>query len=205
MNKTLPIRYTCRRREERDIGWSLTDERATCIQQVCGCWRRFACFGAARARGLAEMLPKGLYKRSLLIVIVPMVLLQTAVTLVFMQHHWDLVTRRLSEAVARDVGALTDLYQRLPPGEDDASLANLASERFRMDASLLPAGPLPPRHASLLLRRIGSAHADPSERDQEAGHTAFLDRHRRPLGAHGNTRRSWGPGAPPGDAPRSRL
>ena len=64
-------------------------------------WRR-------AARGLAEMLPKGLYKRSLLIVIVPMVLLQSAVTFVFMQHHWDLVTRRLSDAVARDIGALTD-------------------------------------------------------------------------------------------------
>src|SRR5579863_5640008 len=101
-------------------------------------WRR-------ATRGLAEMLPKGLYKRSLLIVILPMVLLQTAVTFVFMQHHWDLVTRRLSEAVARDVGALTDLYQKLPPGEDDTDLARLASERFRMDATLLPAGPLPPR------------------------------------------------------------
>jgi len=100
-------------------------------------WRR-------GARGVAEMLPKGLYKRSLLIVIVPMVLLQTAVTFAFMQHHWELVTRRLSEAVARDVGALTDLYRKLPPGEDDAFLAKLASERFRMDATLLPAGPLPP-------------------------------------------------------------
>jgi two-component system, OmpR family, osmolarity sensor histidine kinase EnvZ len=107
------------------------------LAQIRILWRRVA-------RGLAEVLPKGLYKRSLLIVIVPMVLLQSAVTLAFMQHHWDLVTRRLSEAVARDVGALTDLYQRLPPGQDDASLANLASERFRMDASLLPAGPLPP-------------------------------------------------------------
>ncbi len=100
-------------------------------------WRR-------GARALAEMLPKGLYKRSLLIVILPMVLLQTAVTFAFMQHHWELVTRRLSEGVARDVGALTDLYQRLPPGQDDAFLANLASERFRMDATLLPGGPLPP-------------------------------------------------------------
>ena len=107
------------------------------LAQIRMLWRR-------AARGLAEMLPKGLYKRSLLIVIVPMVLLQSAVTLVFMQHHWDLVTRRLSDAVARDVGALTDLYQRLPPGQDDASLVNLASERFRMDASLLPEGPLPP-------------------------------------------------------------
>ena len=108
------------------------------LAQIRILWRR-------ASRSLAEMLPKGLYKRSLLIVVVPMVLLQTAVTFVFMQHHWDLVTRRLSEAVARDVGALTDLYQRLPPGESDALLANLASERFRMDATLLPAGPLPPR------------------------------------------------------------
>jgi two-component system, OmpR family, osmolarity sensor histidine kinase EnvZ len=107
------------------------------LAQIRKAWRR-------AARRLAEMLPKGLYKRSLLIVIVPMVLLQTAVTFVFMQHHWELVTRRLSEAVARDVGALTDLYQKLPPGQDDAFLANLASERFRMDATLLPAGPLPP-------------------------------------------------------------
>ena len=100
-------------------------------------WRR-------AARTVAEVLPKGLYKRSLLIVIVPMVLLQSAVTFAFMQHHWELVTSRLSEAVARDVGSLTDLYQKLPSGEDDAFLANLASERFRMDATLLPAGPLPP-------------------------------------------------------------
>jgi len=107
------------------------------VVQIRMAWRR-------GARRVAEMLPKGLYKRSLLIVIVPMVLLQTAVTFVFMQHHWELVTRRLSEAVARDVGALTDLYQKLPPGADDAFLANLASERFRMDATLLPAGPLPP-------------------------------------------------------------
>jgi two-component system, OmpR family, osmolarity sensor histidine kinase EnvZ len=101
-------------------------------------WRR-------AARGLADILPKGLYKRSLLIVIVPMVLLQSAVTFAFMQHHWELVTRRLSEAVARDIGALTDLYQKLPPGESDAFLTALASERYRIDATLLPAGPLPPK------------------------------------------------------------
>jgi len=100
-------------------------------------WRR-------GARKLAEILPKGLYKRSLLIVILPMVLLQTAVTFLFMQHHWELVTRRLSEAVARDIGALTDLYRKLPTGEYDDFLARLASDRFRMTAALLPSGPLPP-------------------------------------------------------------
>ncbi len=97
------------------------------------------------ARGLADMLPKGLYARSLLIVIVPMVLLQTAVAYVFMQRHWDLVTHRLSAAVARDVGAIVDLYAAIPPGGDDKRLRVIAAERFRMDVELMPAGPLPPR------------------------------------------------------------
>ena len=60
-------------------------------------WRR-------GARSLANILPKGLYARSLLIVIVPMVLLQTAVAYVFMQQHSELVAHRLSAAVATNRG-----------------------------------------------------------------------------------------------------
>ncbi len=97
------------------------------------------------ARGLAELLPKGLYARSLLIVIVPMVLLQTAVAYVFMQRHWDLVTHRLSAAVARDVGAIVDLYSAIPPGADDKRLRVIAAERFRMDVESMPASRLPPK------------------------------------------------------------
>ncbi len=97
------------------------------------------------ARGLADILPKGLYARSLLIVIVPMVLLQTAVAYVFMERHWELVTHRLSGAVARDVGAMVDLYSAIPPGGDDKRLRAIAGERFRMDVEVMPAGPLPPK------------------------------------------------------------
>jgi two-component system osmolarity sensor histidine kinase EnvZ len=96
------------------------------------------------ARSLAELLPKGLYARSLLIVIVPMVLLQSAVAYVFMQRHWDIVTHRLSAAVARDVGAMVELYAGLPPGVDDPKLHAIAA-RFHMDVESLPPGPLPPK------------------------------------------------------------
>ncbi|HEY1943795.1 MAG TPA: ATP-binding protein [Roseiarcus sp.] len=106
---------------------------------------RFRWLWRAAARWLADLLPKGLYARSLLIVIVPMVLLQTAVAYVFMQRHWDLVTHRLSAAVARDVGAMVDLYSTIPPQGDDKRLRQIAAERFRMDVEMLPAGPLPPR------------------------------------------------------------
>ena len=100
-------------------------------------WRR-------SARSLADLFPKGLYARSLLIVILPMVLLQTGVAYLFMQRHWDLVTHRLSNAVARDVGAVVDLYRALPLGADDKRLREIAAERFRMTVDLLPPGPLPP-------------------------------------------------------------
>jgi two-component system osmolarity sensor histidine kinase EnvZ len=101
-------------------------------------WRR-------GARSIANLLPKGLYARSLLIVILPMVLLQTAVAYVFMQRHAELIAQRLSAALARDVGALIDLYQELPRGADDKRLRDIAAERLRMDVELMPPQPLPPR------------------------------------------------------------
>ncbi len=97
------------------------------------------------ARSIANVLPKGLYARSLLIVILPMVLLQTGVAYLFMQRHWDLVTHRLSAAVARDVGATTELYRMLPLGADDKRLREIAAERFLMTVELMPPQPLPPR------------------------------------------------------------
>ena len=45
---------------------------------------------------LKGQMPQGLYARSLLIIVTPMVLLQAVVAFVFMERHWQTVTRRLS-------------------------------------------------------------------------------------------------------------
>ena len=100
-------------------------------------WRDFT-------RAIADLLPKGLYARSLLIVIAPMVLLQTAVAYIFMERHWDLVTHRLSAAVARDIGAAIELYRAFPPAAGDDRLKTICAERFLIDVELLPPGSLPP-------------------------------------------------------------
>ncbi|HEY8138268.1 MAG TPA: two-component sensor histidine kinase, partial [Methylocystis sp.] len=52
-------------------------------------WRRFAGW-------LHERMPKGLYARALLILILPIVLLQSAVAYVYMERHWEAITDRLS-------------------------------------------------------------------------------------------------------------
>ncbi len=44
-------------------------------------------------RRMGRVLPKGLYARSLIIIIAPMVILQSVIAYVFMERHWQLVTR----------------------------------------------------------------------------------------------------------------
>ncbi len=100
-------------------------------------WRGFA-------RGMAGVMPKGLYARSLLIVIVPMVILQSAIALVFMERHWQLVTFRLSSAVTQDIAALIDMrrdFGALDP--DNSKLEKIARQRLNLEAEILPPGPLP--------------------------------------------------------------
>src|SRR5215469_10822027 len=75
-------------------------------------------------------MPTGLYARALLIMIVPMVILQTVVAGVFMERHWNTVTRRLSAAVVQDVAALIDIYKATPQDKDHTMLRRIAQQRL---------------------------------------------------------------------------
>ena len=66
------------------------------------------------AAALSDILPKGLYARALIIIIAPIVVLEGVIAFVFMERHWQAVTRRLSEATARDIAALIDIYEEYP-------------------------------------------------------------------------------------------
>ena len=57
---------------------------------------------ARTARWFSRLLPKGLYARALIIIIAPVILLQSVVAYVFMERHYQLVTRRLSSAVTAE-------------------------------------------------------------------------------------------------------
>lgn len=92
----------------------------------------------------SEILPKGLYARALLIIITPIVVLEGVIAFAFMERHWQAVTRRLSEATARDIAAIIDLYEALPDKSETARLVKLARERMNLQLQFLPAGDLPP-------------------------------------------------------------
>jgi two-component system osmolarity sensor histidine kinase EnvZ len=99
-------------------------------------WNRFW-------RSVSHYLPKRLYARSLIIIITPMILLQSVVTLVFMERHWQTVTQRLSTAVVRDVAAIIDLIETDPQPGDYANLIRIAQDRLALRIEILPPEPLP--------------------------------------------------------------
>ncbi|MDX2156470.1 MAG: ATP-binding protein [Hyphomicrobiaceae bacterium] len=92
---------------------------------------------------LAAVLPTGLYARALLIIITPIVLLESVVAFSFMERHWQAVTRRLSEATARDIAALIDVYEDYRGEDQHARLLEMARERLGLSMRILPAGDLP--------------------------------------------------------------
>ena len=104
---------------------------------ITGPWERFT-------RWLKSVMPKGLYARSLLIIIVPMVVLQSVVALMFMDRHWDLVTHYLSSAVTQEIATLIDVYKTYPQSADHAQLRRIAQDRLGLVVDFLPGTELPP-------------------------------------------------------------
>ncbi|MGP9810635.1 ATP-binding protein [Rhodopseudomonas sp. NSM] len=91
-----------------------------------------------------DFMPKGLYARALLIMIVPMVLLQSVIAFVFMERHWNTVTQRLSAAVVQDIAALIDVYKSYPQDKDNAALRRIAQNRLGLVVDFLGPGEMPP-------------------------------------------------------------
>ena len=98
-------------------------------------WRSFALW-------LRAKMPRGLLARAILIVVIPMMLLQSAVAFFFMERYWQVVTHRLSTVLTQDIAALIDVYESFP--RDNNTLSRIAAERMKIDAEILPKSPLPP-------------------------------------------------------------
>lgn len=92
---------------------------------------------------VARYMPKGLYPRALVIVIAPVVILQSVIAYVFMERHWQTVTQRLSAAVSADIAMLIDVYESYPQDPDLNTLSRIAAERLGMDVDIIPDSDLP--------------------------------------------------------------
>jgi two-component system osmolarity sensor histidine kinase EnvZ len=92
-------------------------------------------------------MPKGLYARALVIVIAPVVILQSVIAYVFMERHWQLVTQRLSAAVSADIAALVEFYESYPQDAQALTFQRIAETQLGFDVDIFPNADLPPQGA----------------------------------------------------------
>jgi two-component system osmolarity sensor histidine kinase EnvZ len=93
---------------------------------------------------LKGVMPTGLYARALLIIIAPMVVLQSVVAYMFMERHYNLVTQRLSAGVVQDIATLIEVYRVYPQDAGNTQLRRIAQEKLGLVVDFLPVNELPP-------------------------------------------------------------
>ncbi len=96
-------------------------------------------------RFLEAHLPSGLYQRALIILVAPLVLLQTIMTGVILDRHWDSVTRVLAKQISREIGLITELYEKsdkTPEGRK--TLEAMINRRLKLGFRILKRNELPP-------------------------------------------------------------
>jgi hypothetical protein len=89
-----------------------------------------------------RVVPRSLFSRTLLIVILPLLILQVVLTYVFYERHWDKVTRTLAFGLAGEVGLLVELLEAAQTPAAQARVLDLARKHFQFAVSLEPDGNL---------------------------------------------------------------
>jgi two-component system osmolarity sensor histidine kinase EnvZ len=105
---------------------------------------RFNDFYERGSASLKSVMPKGLFARALLIIIAPMILLQSVVAYMFMERHYYLVTQRLSAGVVQEIASLIEVYRLFPQDANHAQLRRIAQEKLGLAIDFLPINELPP-------------------------------------------------------------
>ncbi|MGH6875822.1 MAG: hypothetical protein ACREHV_00430, partial [Rhizomicrobium sp.] len=114
-------------------------------------------------RLLKQLSPRGLFGRSLIIIVAPMVVLQGVVTYAFFVRHYDIVTRHMAHSLAGDVAFLTAIEESYPAGAQRTRLLKMAAHSLGYDISLARGGHLgaPYRHSiGDLKRAVGAVFAN---------------------------------------------
>ncbi|MCB2054158.1 MAG: HAMP domain-containing protein [Geminicoccaceae bacterium] len=88
------------------------------------------------------VVPRTLFWRSLLIVVLPLVVLQVVLTVIFYNRHWDSVTRWLAAGVAGEVSMVVELLEEAPDREAQRHILDRFRRHTDLRMSLEPGGRL---------------------------------------------------------------
>jgi two-component system osmolarity sensor histidine kinase EnvZ len=120
-----------------------------------------------------DRMPKGLYARALIIIIAPMVLLQSVLTFVFLERHWQTVTRRLSTTTVQNIAMLIDLYRTDPSTANADVLSRFAEANQGLRVRFAPGEELPPARRQPFFNILDSNLSD--ELTRQIGRPFWID------------------------------
>ncbi|MBX3488776.1 MAG: HAMP domain-containing protein [Parvibaculum sp.] len=92
---------------------------------------------------MKRLMPRGLYGRSLIIIVAPMVLLQFVVTYVFLERHWQLVTQRLSAKTVAEIALMLAEFNENPTPLQASRIAARANAHLGLPIAFLDGEVLP--------------------------------------------------------------
>lgn len=106
-------------------------------------------------RLLEHYLPERLYARSLIIVIAPVVLLQGLMAWVFLDRHYETVTRSLSQSFVRDVALVMKTWEQSPHTQADLiRVLEMANDDLALGLTVDRDAELPPPNRKPLLSSV---------------------------------------------------
>lgn len=94
-------------------------------------------------RFLKRRLPTSLWGRSLLIIVLPVLVMQVAVTWAFFDMHWQTVTARLSDGLAGDIAWASESYADDPTPQNLEIIAERAQRSMSLSIVLQEGEQLP--------------------------------------------------------------
>jgi two-component system osmolarity sensor histidine kinase EnvZ len=92
-----------------------------------------------------RMLPRSLFGRTLLIIVLPTLITLGLATYVFFDRHWYTVTNRMCTALAGDVAAVVDLMHDSVTPASKAEIVDLAQARMDLTITFMPHVTFTPR------------------------------------------------------------
>jgi two-component system osmolarity sensor histidine kinase EnvZ len=92
---------------------------------------------------LRDFMPRGLYARATAIIILPVVIMQIAITYVFLDDLWNVVSRRMGTALAGEIAVSIALYHRDPSPENLKYISGLVQREEQLTMTFLPGDVLP--------------------------------------------------------------
>lgn len=87
-------------------------------------------------KAIKACLPKSMFGRSLLILVAPLVLVETISAYVFFDNHWENVTNALANNIAGEVATITALYNATP--ENSNFFNFLAGTHLKLRTNFIP-------------------------------------------------------------------